>query len=176
MPPLQLPEELVRMAANKVAAYIAEQRTFFRGKAAAILPEDRMALRPFFPANLVDEVRVVHGQAPEPSFYPQLRSLGFRDAPSFADLAGITFLDVVVHTETLTRSVLFHELVHAVQYRHLGVAGFAELYVRGFVTGGSYEEIPLEKQAYELEGRFAQGGEIFSVAEEVQRRRKARKL
>ena len=176
MPPLQLPEELVRMAANKVAAYIAEQRTFFRGKALAIQPDDKAALQPFFPANLFDEVRVVRGRAPEPSFYPQLRALGFRNTPSFSDLAGITFVNVVVHTEPLSRSVLFHELVHVVQYRHLGVSGFADLYVRGFLNGGSYEEIPLEKQAYALEARFAKNGEAFSVEEDVQRRRKLGQL
>jgi hypothetical protein len=44
--------------------------------------------------------------------------------------------------------------VHAVQYWQLGLQGFAEHYVRGFLSGGSYEEIPLEKQAYELEGRL----------------------
>jgi hypothetical protein len=86
-------------------------------------------------------------------------------------MAGITFQDVVVHIETLTLSLLFHELVHAVQYSHLGRQGFAERYVRGFLSGGSYEEIPLEKQAYELEGRFARNpAERFSVDEDVRQR------
>lgn len=90
-------------------------------------------------------------------------------------MAGITFQDVVVHVEPLTRSLLFHELVHAVQYIHLGLPGFAELYVRGFLSGGSYEEIPLEKQAYELEARFAGNPtEHFSVDADVRRRLKLR--
>jgi hypothetical protein len=66
--------------------------------------------------------------------------------------------------------------VHVVQYRHLGVSSFADLYVRGFLNGGSYEEIPLEKQAYELEARFANNGEAFSVDDDVQRRRKLGQL
>lgn len=41
-------------------------------------------------------------------------------------------------------------------------------YVRGFLSGGWYEEIPLEKQAYELEAKFATNPDrIFSVEEDV---------
>jgi hypothetical protein len=176
MPARKVPEEFIRVAANAVAAYISDQRTRFQSKATPILPDDSAALQPFFPANLLNKVKLVQGQAPEPPFYPQLRALGWPNAPAFSELAGITFVDVVVHSEPLTRPLLFHELVHVVQYRELGVAGFAELYVRGFLNGGSYEEIPLEKQAYELEGRFTQNGEVFSVEEDVRRRRKAGEL
>jgi hypothetical protein len=69
-------------------------------------------------------------------------------------MVGITFQDVVVHVEPLTTPLLFHELIHAVQYKHLGLSGFAKHYGHGFLTGGSYEEIPLEKQAYGLEERI----------------------
>jgi hypothetical protein len=83
-------------------------------------------------------------------------------------MAGITFQDVVVHVETLTAALLFHELVHAVQYKHLGLRGFAERYVHGFLTGGSYEEIPLEKQAYGLEDLFARNpSTTFCVEDDV---------
>jgi hypothetical protein len=176
MPAPKLPEELIRMAAGKVADFISAQRAIFQSKAAPIAPDDKGALQPFFPLKLLDEVRVARGKVSDPPFYEQLRSLGIRNMPAFSDLAGITFVDVVVHTQPLTRPLLFHELVHVVQYQHLGVAGFAELYVRGFLTGGSYEEIPLEKQAYELEERFTQNGEAFSVDEDVQHRRKLSQL
>jgi len=83
-------------------------------------------------------------------------------------MAGITFQDVVVHLEPLAPPLLFHELVYAFQYKHLGLQGFADAYVRGFLTGGSYEEIPLEKQAYELEGQFsADSTATFSVEDDV---------
>src|SRR4051812_10625011 len=83
-------------------------------------------------------------------------------------MAGITFQDVVIHVEPLTETLLFHKLVHAVQYKHLGLRGFADAYVRGFLRGGSYEQIPLEKQAYELEGRFAADpAATFSVEVDV---------
>src|SRR5271170_46105 len=172
MPPLKVPEEFIRMAANKVAAYISEQRAFFQSKATPILANDKAVLQPFFLADLLDAVKVVRAKVGAPPFYAQLRSLGIHNMPAFSELAGITFVDIVVHAAPLTRSLLFHELVHVVQYRQLGVAGFADLYVRGFLSGGSYEEIPLEKQAYELEARFAENSDTFSVDEDVQCRRK----
>jgi hypothetical protein len=177
MPHPKLSETQVRQLASWVATYISEQRTSFQTKAAPLEPGHKAALEPFFPATLLNEVRVVRGRASEPSFYRQLQGLGITNAPPFSEMAGITFQDVVVHAEPLTRRLLFHELVHAVQYRHLGLAGFAEHYVRGFLSGGSYEQIPLEKQAYELEARFADHpAEQFSVDADVQRRLKLRQF
>lgn len=169
--PYSLPETQIGQLATWIAAYIAEQRNAFHGNAHPIGSEQKLALQLFFPADVLDKVRVVRGRAAEPSFYSQLRAMGIRNAPPFSDMAGITFQDVVVHVEPLTLSLLFHELVHAVQYKHLGLQGFAERYVRGFLTGGSYEEIPLEKQAYALEGRFsATPVAAFSVEDDVKNR------
>jgi len=54
------------------------------------------------------------------------------------------------------------------QYRQLGIPHFSELYVRGFLNGGSYEAIPLEVNVYTLEGRFERyPARHFSVADEV---------
>jgi hypothetical protein len=64
--------------------------------------------------------------------------------------------------------ILFHELVHVEQYRLLGIPRFSELYVRGFLVGASYEEIPLERNAYLLDGRYEKDPTLhFSVADEV---------
>jgi hypothetical protein len=171
MPSPKLTEAQASQLAGWVASYITEQRKAFHSAARALTPEHKRQLQLFFRADVLDEVSIVRGRASEPSFYAQLKAMGIHNAPSFGDMAGVTFRDVVVHVEPLTVSLLFHELVHAVQYKHLGLAGFAERYVRGFLTGGSYEEIPLEKQAYELEGRFvAQPDSPFSVEEDVKRR------
>jgi hypothetical protein len=54
------------------------------------------------------------------------------------------------------------------QYRQLGIPRFSELYVNGFLNGGSYEAIPLEINAYSLGGRFeSDPGRVFSVEDEV---------
>lgn len=89
--------------------------------------------------------------------------------PDFAGMAAITFVDTVVSHEPFTNRILFHELVHVVQYEKLGLMEFAAKYVRCFLNGGSYEAIPLERNAYELEGRFAaEPLKAFSSADEVQ--------
>lgn len=171
MPRTNLPQEQIAEVTKWVAAYIEEQRDIFAPNARHITPVHETRLRPFFPADVLNQVRVVRGRVSEPSFYRQLRAIGIHNAPRFSHMAGITFQDVVLHVEPLTEALLFHELVPAVQYKHLGLQGFAEYYVRGFLSGGSYEEIPLEKQAYELEGRFStDSAGAFSVEADVKER------
>jgi hypothetical protein len=83
-------------------------------------------------------------------------------------MAAVTFGDVVVSHQPFTDGLLFHELVHVEQYRQLGIPRFAELYVRGFLSGGGYDGIPLEINAYELSGRFERSPQTrLSVADEV---------
>jgi hypothetical protein len=171
MPLPALSEKQIDQVAGFVATYIAEQRSAFGKKADPISPDHIRKLQAFFPPDMLSAAKVVRGRAPEPGFYTLVRMMGIRNVPSFSDMAGITFQDVVVHAEPLSVQLLFHKLVHAVQYKHLGLDGFAARYVSGFLSGGSYEEIPLEKQAYELEGRFAANPSLpFSVEDDVKRR------
>jgi hypothetical protein len=103
--------------------------------------------------------------------------MGFRNLPDFSEMAAITFVDVVVSHQELTDSLLFHELVHVVQHAQMGVRDFAVRYINGFIQGGSYEEIPLEKNAYLLEERFSQNEkQIFSVDDEVRQWREEGKF
>lgn len=89
---------------------------------------------------------------------------------SFPDprlVAAIALDRLVAARVPLSDGVLFHELVHVAQFRLLGVREFSRLYVRGFLASGSYEGIPLERCAYELEARFELGESEFSVEEEL---------
>jgi hypothetical protein len=67
-----------------------------------------------------------------PPFYAELMRMGFeaRSLPDFAEMAAVTFVDTVVSHEPFSNRLLFHELVHVVQYRKLGLAEFATKYVR----------------------------------------------
>jgi hypothetical protein len=97
-----------------------------------------------------------------------LEDLGISNLPDFSQMTAITFQDVVVSHEPFSDGLLFHELVHVEQYRRLGIANFAALYVRGFLNGGGYHDIPLEINAYHLGGCFeADPANLFSVADEV---------
>jgi hypothetical protein len=131
-------------------------------------------MRPFFPEPALDSTRLVvlaRQRVTNPPFYAELIRMGFDAAslPNFSLMAAITFVDTVVSHEPFTDRLLFHELVHVVQYEKLGVVEFAAKYVKGFLSGGSYEAIPLEMNAYELDARFAAApAKGFLVASEVQ--------
>jgi hypothetical protein len=95
--------------------------------------------------------------------------MGFTNLPSFSTMAAVTFCDVVVSHQPFTDGLLFHELVHVEQHRQLGIPRFAELYVSGFLSGGGYDGVPLEMNAYELVGRFEKNPRTrFSIADEVE--------
>ena len=134
----------------------------------------------FFLPRVLDSVRnlVLNGTRVEnPPFYPMLAALGFSNLPDFSQMAAITFFDVVVSHVPFTEGLLFHELVHAEQYHQLGIQRFSELYVRGFLSGGGYDGIPLERNAYALCRHFeAHPRRRFSVADEVARESRERRL
>lgn len=132
----------------------------------------RVTLEGFFPGNLLDSVRIVTNRRVTDPLVAKLgRRLRLGEIPSFRDVGAVTFSNVIVFHEPVTISVLFHELVHVVQYSQLGVETFARLYVSGFLKTRRYEEIPLERHAYELGFRFERLPEqSFSVIDEVAKR------
>src|ERR1051326_4067348 len=168
-----LPPAMVSQLVSMVEGYISESRRNYASQAVPLTDAQRAAMQPFFPADILDAVRlcVLRGsRVSNPSMYSMARMMGIRNLPDFSDMAAITFVDVIVSHEEFTPDLLFHELVHVVQYAQLGIKKFAARYVNGFIQGGSYEEIPLEKNAYSLEGRFsANPDQPFSVADEVRR-------
>jgi len=157
----------------EVAGYIRTQRASYYPRSVSLTFSD-LWLR-FFSAADLQRVRAVQAGAsaasaasdtldrvPNPPFYTDLEKLGFTGLPDFSIMPAITFDDVVVFQESLTPQLIFHELVHVVQYRLLGIDEFARLYVRGYLHGG-YEGTPLEVCAYELDGRFIMGSVGFDV-------------
>jgi hypothetical protein len=168
--PRLTPEQIAQVS-GLVAQYITTQRERYASRAIQLSAQQRAAMDGFFASQLLDGTRllVLQGQrVANPDFYPMLRSLGFNNLPDQSAMAAVTFCDVVVSHGLFSNALLFHELVHVEQYRQLGIPRFSELYVRGFLSGGSYDAIPLEVNAYMLEGRFEQNpANRFSVADEV---------
>ena len=169
MPELK-PEEIVEIS-GLVAKYIQTQREKFLNRGINLPAGLRVQVNPFFRMDVLDAARIVvleKEKVSNPDFFPMLEELGLANLPDFGGTAAITFNDVIVSHETMTPPLLFHELVHVEQYRQLGVEGFAELYVKGFLEGGSYEAIPLEMNAYGLEAKFRKTPHRgFSVEQEV---------
>jgi hypothetical protein len=170
----RLGDDAIAWVIQQVVEYIDRQRQTYTGRAVHLNANQMAVLRPFFRASALDATRVVvlaRERVGYPPFYPELQRMGFEPGslPDFALMAAITYVDTVVSHEAFTDRLLFHELVHVVQYEKLGLAEFAAKYVRGFLSGGSYDAIPLEINAYELDARFAlEPARAFSVEAEVQ--------
>src|ERR1700704_4134460 len=175
-----LPPAMVSQLATMVEDYINSSRKKYASQAVPLTDAQRNTMQPFFPSAVLDSVRLclLHGtRVPNPSMYSMAKMMGIRNLPDFSDMAAITFVDVVVSHQEFTDALLFHELVHVVQYAQLGVKEFASRFVSGFVQGGSFEEITLEKNAYALEGRFSKNAaEQFSVDDEVRQWRDTEKI
>ena len=80
----------------------------------------------------------------------------FADLSQMA-LSAVTYNDLIfVHQSLRTERVHFHELVHAVQWRALGVDRFLLTYGAGVMRDG-YAHSPLEAIAYDLQSQFDRG-------------------
>jgi hypothetical protein len=166
--------------AAMVEAYISSSREKYAPQAVPLTDTQRAAMSPFFSSSVLDSARLclLRGtRVPNPSMYSMAKMMGISNLPDFSGMAAITFVDVIVSHQDFTDALLFHELVHVAQYAQMDLKDFSARFVNGFIQGGSYEEIPLEKQAYALENRFSQGsGEEFSVDDEVRQWREAEKI
>ena len=168
---------LVPLLSWLTTRYVARHRRRLLGRSMAI-PEPLVALmRAYFPASVLADTRIVQSRMPDPILYPLVRVFGIKGLLEMSSIGAITLIDVVAYPDELDPGMLFHELVHVVQYRVLGLKQFARLYVRGFLERGGYEGIPLERQAYQLGARFDRWPKgLFSVEEEVIRWHSAGKL
>jgi hypothetical protein len=175
-----IPPGMIGQVAGMVADYISSSRNKYLANAVPLTAEQRAAMQPFFPPEILEQTKMLAlkgERIQDPGFYTMARMMGLKDLPSFSDVAAVTFVDVIVSHLEFTNALLFHELVHVVQYAQLGVQEFAARYVSGFISGGGYEGIPLEQNAYELEQRFhANPTQPFSVADEVRQWVEAGKL
>ena len=104
---------------------------------------------------------------------PPLSALGITGFGEFegGNYAGITFLDTyfVQSGEALRESLHFHELVHVIQWQHLGAERFVMAYALGYLQGGGYRANPLEVMAYDLQDYFERGGQPGDVEAAVRR-------
>lgn len=163
----------VPLISRLTARYISHHRKQLLPAAKPLSERDRADLAGFFPAPILAEMRAVRASMPNPKFYALVRMLGVKGVLEMSSIGAITLVDLIAYPDRISRSTLFHELVHVVQYQVLGLRRFADLYVCGFLNHGGYDGIPLERQAYELENRFSRNPKkIFSVEEDVVRRLK----
>lgn len=91
---------------------------------------------------------------------PPLADFGLTEFTEFQNgkYRGITFLNsyFVQESDRLDESLHFHELVHVIQWQHLGPSGFLAAYAAGYLAAGNYRDNPLEVMAYALQDYFDQ--------------------
>ncbi len=133
-------------------------------------PGERVHLEDYFEPELLSAVRIREvRRVSRPWFVRPLAWIGLQLDMDFRSAAGITFGDLILISElgrgrSLPAALLFHELIHVLQYRALGISGFALEYVDGWLSHDrAYMSIPLEVEAYALEDRF-RAGETFRPA------------
>lgn len=102
---------------------------------------------------------VVTDEIPKPNF-PELREAGLGDFIDM-DVGSITYNDTYYVTDSAADELWlhFHELVHVIQWRELSPQGFIERYI-GEIQEFGYDEAPLERMAYALDGHYQKKGGI----------------
>jgi hypothetical protein len=118
----------------------------------------------YFPGALLRDTRVVAigGRLP----FPPVSSYELPEFKGVEDLAttGISFTNLFfVHESLPTESVHFHELVHVIQWRTLGVDDFCLSYALGLLQHG-YAKSPLEAMAFDLQSQFDRGAPVPDMA------------
>jgi hypothetical protein len=125
----------------------------------------------FYSSELLNTAKVVEVERVP---MPPLSALGLTGFGEFetGNYAGITFLDtyfVQIGNEARRESLHFHELVHVVQWQHLGAERFVMAYALGYLQGGGYRANPLEVMAYDLQDYFEKNGPPIEVEPFVRR-------
>ncbi len=118
---------MISQLANMVEDYVASSRKKYALQAVALTEAQRNAMQPFFSSSMLDSARlcVLRGtRVSNPPMYTMAKMMGIRNLPDFADMAAITFVDVIVSHDNFTDALLFHELVHVVQYSQMDMKEF----------------------------------------------------
>lgn len=148
-------------AAPAGAAWLLARRRRYRPVAQPLPDAVIERLAPCFPADVLAGTRLARVDRIRNPIPHRLAPAGMLD---LSTVRGMAFIDTIVIAHANSRpadderSLLFHELVHIVQFRLLGTLGFVRAYFRGWHEAGrSYLDNPLEAMAFELQDRFDAG-------------------
>jgi hypothetical protein len=169
-------QDLLRFFVENGIKWVESQRNAHRLSARDLTKAERSALAPFFDTEVLKLAKIKMIPVIEnPGFYSEIEDSKLPGILDFSFAAGITFKDTIVVSQQYLRHrsppipLIFHELVHVVQYQVLGIRDFIEHYVSGWTKNGfDYSAIPLEAEAYKLERQYKTNRKQgFSVIKEV---------
>ena len=159
-----MPLRMVR-ALPRVARWIRQMLADHAADAVPVTRFGHRHLRQYYPERFLARTKVVvTDQMPS----PPLHAWGFGDLGFLPgeQTAGITFLDTFFVRRSCVdnEALFFHELVHVIQWRRLGLTRFLLLYAMGLVAHG-YRDSPLEAAAYQIGAKFRPGSLPFDAYE-----------
>ena len=173
MEPLKhTPEELAALAVELVF-WLKQQRESFFPYGIPLSSAEKMQLRPFFTAEIIESLRVVRlwqtgRTVPHPPFYEKFRAGGQRLLPDLVHSTALPLIDVVAFNSEPTLRTIFHSLVHLTQFAIVGLERVAEGYLRTIDESGVWMVVPFGEQAYQMDARYTRNpADVFSVEEEV---------
>lgn len=146
----------LQLALPRIRFWMRELHHYHSDTAIPIARRGFPRLPAYFPPSLLDETRSAVVDAIP---FPPVIEYG---VPEFGGMIarkmdGITFGDLYfVRQGCNTETLNCHELVHAIQWRALGVERFLLTYALGILERG-YPDSPLEAIAYEIGRRFDTG-------------------
>ncbi len=156
----------------------AEQAAY-AGYSVPIAEAHKRFMGGFFEQEALNAVRIVLVERiPAPALYERLSALGIPLPDYRRRFVGITLQDYIFISNQCARDLdgrrclLFHELVHVVQYRVLGLEQFMSTYINEWLAVGCrYRRICHEVMAAQLTTRYLQEpGRPFNVKAIVEQR------
>ena len=159
--------QLLDLFIQEGTAWIRQLRNDHRPRGRPLSTDEWTALAAYFSPQILEKTRLDFVLRIEnPPFYQQLSFTPI----DFTQMWGLTVDDTVLIIESHTSDLplLFHELVHVVQYDMLGVDEFINQYVTGWaINERVYTQIPAEKEAYAMQAQFEGRATPFQVADFV---------
>lgn len=175
--------QLLSLAAGVSGPLWVNHRKFeYRPGSRYLSENEKVALAGFFSEELLEQVRVAEvGCIKAPWVCRAAAKVRVARSVWPELLAGLALDDLIVVRQEGTKEtpmpLLFHELVHVVQYRVLGVRGFTRTYIREWAKAGfDYLSLPMEMDAFEMQARYQERPEDRFKVEEVVRARLDRRV
>jgi len=167
---LTVEEAKVIDASDRLARYLRGQREHLRLIGQPLEPSRQDAMAVFFSPEVLTQARIVvldRERIPKAPLDAEAKAMGIAGLSDLSHPSSATFEDVLVFYEEAANRHLFHALVHSVQFAVLGLDGYAERFVRGFLRTRAHASVPLEVHASMLESAYVEHGQQFSVEEKV---------
>lgn len=168
------PDAFVENLLQEGQKWLADLREKHRPHGRRLTRSEIDHLQGYFEPDLLDMVRVVNVDSIEnPAFLNLMPKAELPIPWDFSQEEALAVLDTILLVESRIDpadllSILFQKCVFIVQFQLLGPYKMGARYLHGLIRNGfNYRELPMQKQAVDLQMRFDAGLRPFSVKAEV---------